>query len=249
MMETEAFKEENSGTAPSLGDLAPKRQWRSPKRAATYFSQQVQKNLESTSKDSIEKTQAAEKTARTLQQIYLKAQIPFTPTEPDHSAQTPVGDIPRIPLVMKDSQEKQPEPAAPSQPVPNINFDLLNQIVQTTNSNSHGSSSRSPSGGPPPPQRNPYDSMAPPPSYNGSSYRGSSPLINDQREYGYRRDYYSRGPPPPHQQQQQQQPGYDRGYQQRRSRSPPGGRNDQYHRNEPYRRPDSGYHNRGYARR
>ena len=43
MMETEAFKEENSGTAPSLGDLAPKRQWRSPKRAATYFSQQVQK--------------------------------------------------------------------------------------------------------------------------------------------------------------------------------------------------------------
>ena len=216
-------------------------------------------SLESSSKDSTEKTQAAEKTARTLQQIYLKAQIPFTPTEPDHSTQAPVGDIPRIPLVMKDSQEKQPEPAtaavAPAQPVPNINFDLLNQIVQTTNSNSkHGSSSsRSPSGGPAPPQRNPYDSMAPPPSYNGSAYRGSSPLINDQREFGYRRDYYSRGPTPPHQQQQQQQPGYDRGYQQRRSRSPPTGQrsssNEPYHRNEPYRRPESGYHNRGYARR
>ena len=43
MMETEAFKEENNGTAPSLGDLAPKRQWRSPKHALSYFSQQIQK--------------------------------------------------------------------------------------------------------------------------------------------------------------------------------------------------------------
>ena len=41
-METEAFKEE-SGPGVSLGDLAPKRQWRSPKRSAIYLSQQVQK--------------------------------------------------------------------------------------------------------------------------------------------------------------------------------------------------------------
>ena len=226
--------------------------------------------MESRSKDSAEKISAAEKTSRTLQQIYLKAQIPFTPTEPDGlSNGQPVGDIPRIPLIMRDQQEKaESAPAAPTPAVPDIDFNLLNQIVQTTNGqHQNSSSSRSPSNQrntPPPPMRNPYEQMAPPPhnysNYRGSSpnYRGSSPLINDQRysnERSFPRDNYR--PHDRHHDRPYDRPhggggqygDRDRSYRrdaspqgyQRRSRSPP--------RNDPYRRPDNSYRNQGYNRR
>ena len=179
----------------------------------------------------------------------------MTPSEPDGANQAPVGDIPRIPLQMKDSQPEKQEPAPA--PLPDIDFNLLNSIVDNAKNNST-SNSRSPSGSrqtPPPQNRNPYDSYAPPPSGHYQPYRGSSPQVNDHRDQyrdQYRRDYGGRpGYDRPHS-YERDRPRYGRenspsGYQ-RRSRSP---QRDQYSRdrNEPYRRPDS-YRNQngGYRR-
>lgn len=89
------------------------------------------------SSQSKEKETAAEKTARTLQQIFLKTQIPFSPSEPESNhmdTQARSLEIPRIPLEMRDANQptetvKAPEPVAPSTAIPSgIDFDLLTKI-------------------------------------------------------------------------------------------------------------------------
>lgn len=140
-MELEAFKEaesqndSNLDSVSNLQGLMAKRQWRSPKR--TELPEPTKKNIERWSSQSKEKETAAEKTARTLQQIFLKTQIPFSPSEPESNhmdTQARSLEIPRIPLEMRDANQptetvKAPEPVAPSTALPSgIDFDLLTKI-------------------------------------------------------------------------------------------------------------------------
>ena len=131
------------------------------------------------SKDSEEKIVAAEKTARTLQKIYIQNQIPESATEPEPSPQTPV-DVPRIPLDMKNENEKMDLSPAPvksggSANLTGIDMNLLSQInmadiQKVTNGPGHPEL--------PPPPGHPGQSGGHPPSRNMYMPHQNSPPID-----------------------------------------------------------------------